>query len=87
MSKTLKVRAEETTAEVLKILGLPANDHPKDVADAIERAIIGALVDERNRCADMAYDHCSEDSDKAKLVAEDIRAVKSALISNLSSMR
>lgn len=87
MSKTLKERAEITTANVLDILGLPATDHPKEVANAIEQAIIGALVDERHRCADLAYESHKEDADKAKTVAEGIRAVKSVLISNLSSMR
>lgn len=87
MSKTLKVRAEETTANVLEILGLPADDHPKEVASAIEKAIIEALIDERHRCADMVFESYKEDAEKAKTVSEGIRAVKSVLISNLSSLR
>lgn len=87
MYKNLRERAEATAAEVLDILGLSKDDHPKEVADAIEHAIIRALIEERERCADVARDCCAEDSVKAERVAEKVRAVKSVLITNLDSMR
>ncbi len=87
MSKNLRERAEETANVVQNILGRSNEDHPKEVADAIEKAIIHALVAERNRCADVARICCADDAEKAKHVSEEIARVKSVLISNLSSMR
>ncbi len=87
MTKNLRERAEVTALEVQDILGVSKQDHPKEVADAIEQAIIRALVEERHRCADLAHECCAEDSVKAKIVAEKIRAVKSVLVTNLNSMR
>ena len=87
MTKTLKERAELTTTKVLDILGLPETDHPKEVTDALKQAIIGALIEERVRCADVAYECCREDTEKAKVVAEEIRQVQSVLVTNLSAMR
>jgi len=54
MTKSLRDRAEETTAKVQDILGVSAKEHPKEIADAIEHAIIMALLEERNRCANIA---------------------------------
>ncbi len=87
MSKNLRERAESTAKEVQQILGHSTSDHPKEVTDAIEQAIINALVQERQRCADVARMCCAEDAEKAKLVAEEVSRVKSVLITNLSSLR
>jgi predicted Zn-ribbon and HTH transcriptional regulator len=87
MSRNLRERAEDTAQEVQKILGRSNKNHPKEVADAIEHAIINALVEERQRCADVARICCADDAEKAKHVSEEIARVKSVLISNLSSMR
>ena len=87
MSRNLRERAEDTTKEVQNILGISSDDHPGEVADAIEQAIIRALVAERERCADVAMVCCADDGDRAKRVADEIRRVKSVLITNLSSMR
>ena len=87
MSKNLRERAEDTAKEVREILGVSPDDHPTEVVDAIEHAIIRALIEERDRCADMIHDHMDEDSQKAKYVSDKVRAVKSVLITNLNSMR
>jgi len=87
MSKNLRERAEETAKEVQNLLGRSNKNHPKEVADAIEQAIINALVEERHRCADVARMCCADDAEKAKQVSDEISRVKSVLISNLSSMR
>ncbi len=87
MTKSLRERAEEATREVQKVLGVSAEDHPKEVADAIEQTIIKALLEERHRCADLAFQCCEEDKDKAHKVAEEIRRVNTALMANLSSLR
>ena len=87
MSKNLRERAEITAREVQQILGHSINDHPKEVTDAIEQAIINALVQERQRCADVARMCCAEDAEKAKQVSDEINRVRSVLISNLSRLR
>ncbi len=87
MTKSLRERAEDTTKEVQKILGVASGEHPKEIADAIEQTIINALLEERHRCADLAFQCCEEDQDKAHKVAEEIRRVNTALVANLSSMR
>jgi len=87
MAQTLRERADKTTREVQEIFGVSPETHSKEIADAIEQAIIRALVEERQRCADVALKCCSEDMDKAHKISEEIRRVKSVLVSNLSSMR
>ena len=87
MTKSLRERAEQATHEVQNILGVSAEDHPKEVADAIEQTIINALLEERHRCADVALKCCEEDQDKAHKIADEIRRVNTALMANLSSMR
>ena len=86
MTKNLRERAELTAQEVFNILGISNVDRPKEVADAIEQSIIKALIAERQRCANVALECCPEDMDKAHKIAEEIRHVRSVLITNLSNM-
>ena len=86
MTKSLRERAEETTAVVQEILGVSSDGISKEVAIAIEQAI-KALLEERNRCADVAFNCCDEDKDKAHKVAEEVRRINTALMANLGSMR
>jgi len=87
MTKSLRERAELATQEVHSILGVSLEGHSKEVADAIEQTIIKALLEERHRCADVAFQCCEEDQDKAHKVADEIRRINTALVANLSSMR
>ena len=87
MTKSLRERAEGAADEVFRILGIEEDDHPKEVADAIEETIIKALLEERHRCADVAIQCCPEDKDKAHKISDEIRRVNKALIANLKSMR
>ena len=87
MTKSLRERAEQATQEVQGILGVSAEEHPKEIEDAIEQAIINALLKERHRCADVAFECCNEDRDKAHKIADEIRRVNTALVANLSAMR
>jgi len=87
MSKNLRERAEITAEEVQDILGVSPGDHSKEVADAVEHAIIRALIEERERCATIAQQCHEGDAQKAERVADEIRKVRSVLISNLSAMR
>lgn len=86
--KSLRDRADETAARIQEIFDESGEDNPKKIADAVEKAIIGALLEERERCASVAFDHvCLEDRDKAHKVAEEVRRLNTALVTNLSSMR
>jgi len=87
MAESLRARAELATKEVQKILGVTANTHPKEVADAIERTITNALLEERRRCADVASKFYGEDKDKAHKIAEGVNRINTALIANLSALR
>ena len=87
MTKSLRERAEEASQQVPSILGVSEDDHPQEVADAIEKTIIKALLEERHRCADVAFQCCEEDKDKAHKVSEEIRRVNTALMANLGAMR
>ncbi len=86
--KSLRDRAEETTLIIQESLGFSPETHSKEVADVVEKAIIDALLEERDRCATVAFEKCcDEDMDKAHKVAEEVRRLRTALVTNLSSMR
>jgi hypothetical protein len=86
--KSLRERALETSKKVQDILKIDCANHEREVVMAIEQAIIDALLQERERCASVAYDQvCAEDRDKAHKVAEEIRRIRTALSVNLESMR
>ncbi|PHS78993.1 MAG: hypothetical protein COB59_04070 [Rhodospirillaceae bacterium] len=86
--KSLRDRAEATKNKIQKILDVSGSDHDEEVIKAIEGAVIQALLEERERCAIVAFKHCcDEDRDKAHKVADDIKRLRTALVTNLSSMR
>ncbi len=87
MTESLRERAETATKEVQDILGVSADTHPKEIADALERTIINALLEERQRCAAVAFKFCGDDRKKAQSIAEEINRTNTALVANLSSMR
>ncbi len=86
----LKLRAEETTRDIQKILGVSPDDHSEEISAAIEVAIARALVKERNRCADVAASCVSSvaaDNELARKIVKEVGTVKSLIVSNLGSMR
>ena len=84
----MKERAEQTARSVYDILGAsPSDDEARRVIQAVEKAIIDAMVVEQKRCTSAAIDCCLPDRDKAHKVATEIRQSRGALIANLSSMR
>ena len=86
--KSLRERAQEASIKVQGILNTNDVEHEMEVVKAIEQAIIDALLQERERCATVAFDQvCVEDRDKAHKVAEEIRRIRTALAVNLGSMR
>jgi len=86
--KSLRDRAEETKKNIQDLLDISCSGHDEEVIKAIEKTIIEALLAERERCAVVAFKHCcDEDQDKAHKLAADIKRVRSALVTNLNSMR
>lgn len=85
---SMRDRAEATKNKIQELLDISCSGHDEEVIKAIEATIIEALLEERERCAIVAFKHCcDEDRDKAHKVAEDIKRVRTALVTNLSSMR
>lgn len=87
MTASLRARAEAATKEVQDILGVTADSHPKEVADAIERTITIALLEERKRCAEVASKCYGDDREKAAKVAEEVNRINTVLVANLSALR
>ena len=87
MTESLRERADAATKEVQDILGVSADNHPKEIADAMERTIIKALLEERQRCADVALKCCGDDRKKGQTIAEEINRINTALVANLSALR
>lgn len=70
------------------MLGLaPDEEQSKGVLEIIEQAVINAMLEEGERCSNVARVCCSPDLDRAHKIAEQIRRQNQALIANLSSLR
>ena len=86
----MKIRehAESATKAVSAVLGttLP-EDQAKRVADEIERVVINAVLEERQRFSSVAKECCSPDLDTAHKIARQIQHDNEALIANLSGLR
>lgn len=81
-------RAERAAGEIGSLLGAsPDAAQAKAMADAIEKAIIEAVLAESERCVKVAHTCCSPDLDKAHKIAEEIKRTHTALVANLSSLR
>ncbi|MBL4614583.1 MAG: hypothetical protein JKY27_06895 [Magnetovibrio sp.] len=86
--KSLRARAEATKLKVQEILDISCSGHDEEVIRLIEQAIIDALLEERERCASVAFDQvCAQDRDRAHKVSEEIKRVRTALAANLGSLR
>ena len=81
-------RAERAAGAVGELLETSPNaDVAKAIADAIEKEIIEAVLDESERCVKIAHTCCSADLDKAHKIAEGIKRTHTALVANLSALR
>ncbi len=85
-TKSMKERAETASKDIQDLLGGSADAYPKEITEALEKTITEALLVERGRCAEVAF-NCVDDRDKAKLVSEEIKRVNTALVANLSALR
>ncbi len=85
---TLRKHAEKAAEDVFGILGTtPTEQQVGEISDAIEKAIIGAVLEEASRCTDVAKACCSADRDMAHKIETEIHRSHKVLIANLSSMR
>ncbi len=81
-------RAEHAAGVIGGLLDTSPNaDQAKAIADAVEKEIIEAVLDESKRCVQVAHTCCSPDLDKAHKIAEGIKRTHTAMIANLSSLR
>jgi len=81
-------RAEHAAGVIGDLLGSSANaDQITAIADAVEKEIIEAVLEESRRCVEVAHKCCSPDLDKAHKIADGIQRTHTALIANLSSLR
>ncbi len=81
-------RAERAGAAVGAALQMtPDAEQAKAVADAIEREIIEAVMEESERCIKVSHKCCPPDLDIAHKIADEIKRAHTALIANLSSLR
>ena len=86
MATSLRERADAATKEVQDILGVSADTQPKEITDAIERAITNALLEERKRCTDVASKCCGDDREKGQTIADEINRINTPLMANLAAM-
>ena len=63
----------------------PDADLAKAVADVIEKSIIDVVLEERQRCANVATGHGTPDADLAHKIAEDIHRARDAEIAGRAS--
>ncbi len=83
-----KARARTVATAVCQALGVdPSRKTYDKVADVIECALMDAVVEDLEHCADVAVKCGSADRDLAYKIASEIRRKQTALIANLSSMR
>ncbi len=81
-------RAERAAGAIGGLIDSGADEaQTKAIADAIEKEIIEAVLEESERCVKVAHTCCSPDLDKAHKIAEGIKRTHTALIANLSSLR
>ena len=85
---SFRSRAEHAAGVIGGLIDIdPDSDQAKAIADAVEKEIIEAVLEESERCLKVAHQCCSPDLDKAHKIAEGIKRTHTALVANLSSLR
>ncbi len=78
---TLRERADCVAQSVFSALQMsPDADRANEATDVIEKAIIDVVLEERQRCANVAVAHGTPDADRASKIAEAIRRAEDAEI-------
>ena len=82
----LRERADRIAKSIFsEMRASPDTDLAKEVTDVIEKAIIDVVLEERQRCANVAVGHGTPDADLAHKIAEDINRAKNAEIAGRAS--
>ncbi len=82
----LRDRADSVAKSVFSALQTsPDAERAKAVTDVIEKAIIDVVLDERQRCANVATAHGTPDADRASKIAAAIRRAEDAEIAGSAS--
>ncbi len=77
----LRERADRIANSIFSTMQTsPDTDLTKQVTDVIEKAIIDVVLEERQRCANVATGHGTPDADLAHKIAEDINRARDAEI-------
>ena len=78
---TLRERADRVAESIfLALQTSPDADRAKEVTDVIEKTIIDVVLEERQRCANIAVAHGTPDADRASKIAAAIRRAEDAEI-------
>ena len=78
---TLRERADRIAKSIFSTLQTSPNaDRAKEATDVIEKAIIDVVLEERQRCANIAVAHGTPDADRASKIAAAIRRAEDAEI-------
>jgi hypothetical protein len=82
----LRERADRVATSIFSAMQTsPDTDLAKAVTDVVEKAIIDVVLEERQRCANVAVGHGTPDADLANKIAEDIRRARDAEIAGRAS--
>ncbi len=77
----LRERADQIAKSIFSALQTsPDADRSKEATDIIEKAIINVVLEERQRCANVAITHGTPDADRASKIAEEIRHAEDAMV-------
>lgn len=78
---TLRERADSIAKSVFKALdATPTEDQAKAATDAIEKAVIDVVLNERQRCASVVIAHGTPDADRVHKLAEEIHRADRAMV-------
>ena len=82
----LRERADSIAESIFSAMrASPDADLAKEITDVIEKSIIDVVLEERQRCANVAVGHGTPDADLAHKIAEDINRAKNAEIAGRAS--
>ncbi len=78
---TLRESADRIAKSIFSALQTSPNaDRAKEATDVIEKAIIDVVLEERQRCVNVAVAHGTPDADRASKIAAAIRRAEDAEI-------
>jgi len=80
--------SERAASRIVAVLDHEIDDASRaSITQAVEQAIVDAVVAEHSRCTQLAADACGPDQDLAHKISREIREASRALVTNLTSMR